>query len=112
MPCTKTLLNFQTELRLHHWGTKSYATHKALGKLYESLDGLIDTFTEAYIGIEGRDFISKIDSLSLNGPSRTTPMKVVESLEEYLINELPKEVSEVYLVPSCLAFILKVYQNE
>ena len=27
-------MNFQNELRLHHWGTKSYSAHKALGKLY------------------------------------------------------------------------------
>jgi len=94
MSCTKILLNFQTELRLHHWGTKSYATHKALGKLYEGLDGLIDIFTESYIGVYGKEFVNQIDSLSLNGPSKTSPMKVLESLEDYLIREVPNEVGE------------------
>jgi len=94
MSCTQILLNFQTELRLHHWGTQSYAAHKALGKLYERLDGLIDTFTEAYIGIYGRDFIKEIKSLDLNGPYRTSPMSVVSSLEEYLMKELPNNVGE------------------
>jgi DNA-binding ferritin-like protein len=94
MSCTKILLNFQTELRLHHWGTKSYSTHKALGKLYEGLDGLIDTFTESYIGVYGKEFVNQIDSLSFNGPSKTSPMKVLESLEDYLIHEVPNEIGE------------------
>ena len=94
MSCIKTLLNFQTELRLHHWGTKSYAAHKALGKLYENLDGLIDTFTEAYLGINGREILKEINSLELNGPFRTNPVKVVDSLEEYLMKELPNQVGE------------------
>lgn len=94
MSCTQTLLNFQNELRLHHWGTQSYSTHKAIGKLYEGLDGLIDTFTEAYIGIYGRDFIKEIEQLKFSGPFKTTPMKVVNSLEDYLINELPSHIDE------------------
>ena len=94
MSCIQTLLNFQIELRLHHWGTQSYSSHKALGKLYEGLDGLIDTFTEAYIGIEGRDSIKEINELKFSGPFKVTPMKVVESLEEYLMNELESHVGE------------------
>jgi len=94
MSCTQTLLNFQTEIRLHHWGTQSYATHKALGKLYENLDGLIDTFTEAYIGIYGRDFIKDINELKFNGPFKTTATKVVSSLEDYLMNELPSHIDD------------------
>jgi hypothetical protein len=62
--------------------------------LYESLDGLLDSFTETYLGVQGREIIEKIDSLSLNGPSKTSPMKVLESLEDYLMNEIPNEVGE------------------
>lgn len=94
MSCTKILLNFQIELRLHHWGTESYAAHKALGKLYEGLDGLIDTFTEAYIGIHGRDSIHEIKSLDFNGPTKTSPIKVLDSLEDYLMNEVANHVGE------------------
>ena len=94
MSCIKVLINFQTELRLHHWGTKSYAAHKALGKLYEGLDGLIDSFVESYLGIKDREELKNITDLSLNGPFRTNANKVVDSLEEYLMNELPKEISE------------------
>ena len=94
MSCIKVLLNFQTELRLHHWGTKSYSAHKALGKLYEGLDGLIDTFVESYIGVYGRDELKEVTSLELSGPNKSDSLKIVNSLEDYLMNEIPKEISE------------------
>jgi DNA-binding ferritin-like protein len=41
-------------LRLIHWNTTSYATHKAIGKLYDNLADLTDTLAETYMGIYGR----------------------------------------------------------
>jgi len=87
-------MNFQNEIRLHHWGTKSYSAHKALGKLYEGLDGLIDTFVETYIGVSGREEIKQITELQLNGPFRTSIDQVINSLEEFLIKEIPEELDE------------------
>lgn len=46
----KDLLQMQSQLRIYHWQTKSYSAHKALGKAYETLDGLIDTFVETAMG--------------------------------------------------------------
>lgn len=46
----RDLLQMQNQLRIFHWQTKSYAQHKALGKAYESLDGLIDAFVETALG--------------------------------------------------------------
>ncbi len=43
------LVQFQQQLRVFHWQTESYAQHKALGKAYEALDGLIDSFVEVGI---------------------------------------------------------------
>tara|TARA_R110000868_G_scaffold74242_1_gene214656 strand:+ start:4566 stop:4928 length:363 start_codon:yes stop_codon:yes gene_type:complete len=92
MSCIKTILNFQNELRLHHWGTKSYAAHKALGKAYEGIDGLLDTFAETYMGTLGKDELKEINELTLNGPHKTTAMQVLSSFEDYLTEELPKEL--------------------
>ncbi len=46
MNLISTFLCMQSQLRVWHWQTNSYAEHKALGKLYESLDGLVDDFVE------------------------------------------------------------------
>ncbi len=94
MTCVQKLMNFQNEIRLHHWGTKSYSAHKALGNLYEGLDDLIDTFTETYIGVYGKEKIKQISDLQLNGPYRTSAEQVVNSLEDYLMNEIEKEIEK------------------
>lgn len=48
------LLFILNQLRMFHWQTKSFAQHEAFGKTYDSLEGLIDTFVEVYIGKYGR----------------------------------------------------------
>jgi DNA-binding ferritin-like protein len=46
----RDMLQMQNQMRIFHWQTKSYAAHKALGKAYENLDELIDTFVETALG--------------------------------------------------------------
>lgn len=92
MACIKTILNFQNELRLHHWGTKSYAAHIALGTAYTGIDALLDTFAETYMGTFGKEELREINELNLNGPHKTTAMQVLSSFEEFLIKELPNEI--------------------
>ena len=92
MSCIKIILNFQNEIRLHHWGTQSYAAHKALGNAYEALDALMDTFTETYIGVYGRDEIYSIKEMKFNGPSEIDCRKVLDSFEDYLKNSIIKEI--------------------
>jgi len=51
------LINFttlQTQFRILHWQTKSFARHEAYGKIYNALNDLIDGFVEIYIGKYGR----------------------------------------------------------
>jgi hypothetical protein len=91
-------MNFQNEIKLHHWGTPSYAEHKALGKLYEGLDPLVDQFAEMYFGTKGKDEIQEIDNLRLNGPSRISINSVLNSFEDFLIQELPKETNHSSLL--------------
>ena len=47
-------LSFQQQVRLYHWGTKSYARHVSSGTLYEKMDTLIDTFIETMQGKLGK----------------------------------------------------------
>jgi DNA-binding ferritin-like protein len=92
MSCIQKILNFNNEIRLHHWGTQSYAAHKALGKLYEGIDPLLDAFAETYIGVYGKQEIKDLDDLKLNGPFKISIGSVLDSFEDYLKNELPKEI--------------------
>jgi DNA-binding ferritin-like protein len=44
------LLHSATVTHIMHWQTESYAAHKALGKYYETMPGLLDDVLEAYQG--------------------------------------------------------------
>ena len=45
------LQGFSLGLRHEHWETTSYETHKAVELTQETIDGLVDDFVEAYIGM-------------------------------------------------------------
>jgi hypothetical protein len=88
--CIEKMMSAQQSLRLQHWMTKSHAEHKAIGKAYEGLDDLIDTFVETLIGAKGREVLSGISSLSVGGDVQ----KILADLENVLRNDVPKDVGE------------------
>ena len=47
-------------IKAAHWLTNSYAEHKALGKFYEGLNDLLDSFVETYQGKYGRVDVSGV----------------------------------------------------
>jgi len=49
-----TLMIFQMQLKVMHWGTESYSQHKAFMKTYDTVDGLLDDLIESYQGYHAR----------------------------------------------------------
>ena len=45
------LQGFSLGLKHEHWETTSYETHKTVELIQETIDGLIDDFVEAYVGL-------------------------------------------------------------
>ena len=88
--CVEKMMSAQQSLRLQHWMTKSHAEHKAIGKAYEGLDDLVDTFVETLIGAKSREVLSGISSLSVGGDVQ----KILADLENVLRNDVPKDVGE------------------
>ena len=79
------LVQFQQQLRIFHWQTDSYAQHKAFGKAYEELDGLVDAFVETYMGVFGRSKPTVIFQIELKPLSSFDVVNdVLLSFEEYL----------------------------
>ena len=71
MKLISPFIRIQQQLRIFHWQTESYPQHKAFGKAYEALDGLIDAFVETYIGKYGKvkaklTYSIELDNLSDN----------------------------------------------
>ena len=84
-----TLIFFEMLLmvKLFHWKTYSYATHKATDELYDKLNDDIDKFIEVLLGktgsridLMGHKSISLID---LNSPEQLKSK--IESFKSYLV---------------------------
>ena len=75
-------------VKLFHWKTTSYATHKATDELYLKLNANIDSFIEILLGKTG----SRIDLMSKNNirlvdlSSQESLKKEVEEFKSYLVN--------------------------
>jgi hypothetical protein len=63
---TKLFLEILLMIKLFHWKTSSYATHKATDELYSSLNENIDKFIEVLLGKLGtRIDLTNIKTISL-----------------------------------------------
>ena len=84
-------LSVQSQLRIYHWQTKSYAEHQALGGLYDDLGGQIDEFVETLSGKRGGVPVSK-EAFSMaaeNYKSKKEVMDYLDGVVTYLTTELP-----------------------
>lgn len=84
------LLEFRNQIVVLHWQTDSYAQHKALGGLYESLDDSIDELVETYAGINGKEAINESFVFSADnlGESGTDPVSVLNKFVSFLTVDL------------------------
>lgn len=53
------LFTLRTQLKLHHWQTHQFSTHKATDEILIKLDDLIDEYVETYMGEYGRPSVTK-----------------------------------------------------
>lgn len=86
----KKMLELLTLLRLYHWNTFSYATHKATGDIYDSLSDKFDEYVETMIGKSDSKYrinMSDYKKLTINGVSSNTEMdKSIKSFIKLLVN--------------------------
>ena len=85
---TVRFLEILIMVKLYHWKTSSYATHKATDELYTTLNANIDKFIEVLLGkagnrinLMGKKNISLID---LNSPERLRAE--INSFKIYLVS--------------------------
>jgi DNA-binding ferritin-like protein len=84
------LMQLVIDLRHHHWNTKSYSAHMALGSAYDDLSSKVDVVAETLVGGEGN-----IMNMTFKSPSTTfaaLPAAIVsagEMLDEYAEEKYP-----------------------
>lgn len=72
-----TFLEMLNMVKLHHWKTYSYSTHKATDELYSDLNSNVDAFIEVLLGKDGtpRVNLTRTKSLPLYDFSSIGPFK-------------------------------------
>ena len=85
---TVVFLEMLMMVKLFHWKTYSYATHKATDQLYDSLNDNMDKFIEVLLGKTGSriDLVGKksISLIDLN--SQESLKSKIMSLKNYLVS--------------------------
>jgi len=90
MTLITTLLTLQAQLRVLHWQTKSYAEHKALGKLYDDLDGLTDQFVETFSGRYGVPAAKNDYKLTVvNYKDNSGVVQILDTAIAYMMKDVP-----------------------
>jgi DNA-binding ferritin-like protein len=69
--------------QVHHWQTKSFAKHLALGELYDAISEKMDEIAEMFIGISGIT-VDPAQS-DANAFSQQDPVDFVRQLHEFLL---------------------------
>jgi hypothetical protein len=85
-----SLLTIRNQVKLYHWQTGSFARHKATDDLTATLDTLIDSFVESYMGRYGRPKVS--GSIKLHNFSESAARSFVAQQTTYLTKVLPKKI--------------------
>lgn len=85
---TVVFLEILLMVKLYHWKTTSYATHKATDELYTKLNANIDSFIEVLLGKSGSriDLMSNKNIKLVDLSSQESLKKEVEAFKGYLVS--------------------------
>lgn len=76
-------IQFQQQVRMLHWQTKSYARHKAYGDYYDGLSDSIDEFIETYMGKYGR--VKTAGTIELKNLDDISVTVFLDEVKDFLI---------------------------
>lgn len=81
-------LSLLNTVKIYHWKTQSYSTHKATDELYSRLNKDIDKFVEVLLGkIGNRVDLTKVKSVPIHDFTSLEQMKrEIVSFKSYLVN--------------------------
>ena len=84
------MLTIRNQIKLYHWQTGSFARHKATDDLTATLDTLIDSFVESYMGKYGRPKVS--GTIKLSNFTEAGARSFVAQKRKYLEVDLPRKI--------------------
>lgn len=87
------LMQIQTQFKVLHWQTTSYARHNAYGMVYDNLGDKIDEFVEIAMGKQGRFELPEGAKIELFNLKSLEINSFLKTFTDFLI-DLSKELSE------------------
>lgn len=93
MNVVQPLLQFQSQLKLWHWMTKSFAQHEAFGEAYEALSEKIDEFVEVFFGRYGREALKDVNLGLKASVEDSTIISILSGMRAYLAG-MDKDLKE------------------
>ena len=82
-----TFLGIQSQFKVFHWQTQSYAKHIAYGGIYDTLNELSDEFMETYMGKYGRVALEgETDAILLGNIGEVNIDEFLETIIEFLLS--------------------------
>ena len=81
-------LQLQSQMRILHWQTTSFAEHNAFGGFYDAADDIIDTLIEAIQGKYGRIFLGGIDSVQISDYNNLKLNVFIMDMEAFFSTEI------------------------
>lgn len=96
-PMSASDINFffhlREQIKLYHWQTYSYPRHKATDNVIKSLDELIDTYVETYMGKYGRPrMTATTNTIKVANMAETSAVKFVKAAIAHLQGPLVKRL--------------------
>ncbi len=88
-------MNLYDQVKIYHWQTMHFPRHEAAGKLIDTLDDLIDTFVETYMGKYGRPKLTpKSSTIHLrNFQDKQAPALLKEAID-WMTHDLPRKLKK------------------
>ena len=81
-------IQLQSQMRLLHWQTTSYAEHIAFGGFYDAADAIIDKLIEAIQGKYGRIMLDGIDSIQISDYNNLKMNMFLLDIESFFSQEI------------------------
>lgn len=93
------LLQARNVAHVHHWKTKSFSLHLALGELYEQLTEFMDSLAEMAMGdIGDNDKLGSIAWDEHTGWDKGSPLGFIGQLHQYLEDLKPTIPQKDWLI--------------
>ena len=81
-------LQFQSQMRILHWQTTSYAEHMAFGSIYDAADDIIDRIVEVTQGKYGRITLGGLESIIISDYSSLKLNMFLMDIETFVCVEI------------------------